>query len=333
MALQLDLLRSLQTEPATDAWKAIADHAQAVFSAPVDLDNPVRDIIRREKVVSDVDLFLATAGWDLWSELGANVTRTSEAIAAWWQEQDGGCALLVLDSLSLRELPWLLSGLEERGYELHEARVTAAELPPNTTPFAKALGFASRSALYNNGAGGSHRLAGAHTECLNCPWEDAAAQITADSKWVLWHEWPDNQVHELASHGKGLQELVPDVQQQLTSDGFWKLVEKLTQGRRLVITGDHGYAATGLFPDISDTSQAKHMKEHFKAGRSAPDDGKPSPWVPPIDLMLDSGHGRHRYVLGRRKWKVQGGHPTLSHGGLSVLEVLVPFVEVSRSGG
>ena len=119
----------------------------------------------------------------------------------------------------------------------------------------------------------------------------------------------------------------------MESAGFWILLERLTQGRRLVITSDHGYAASGLFPDMTDTDQVQHMKDCFKAGRSALDDGAESPWVPPVDLVVDTGHGVHRLVLGRRKWKVSGGHPTLSHGGLSVLEVLVPFIDVSRKDG
>ena len=38
-----------------------------------------------------------------------------------------------------------------------------------------------------------------------------------------------------------------------------------------------------------------------------------------------------RLALGRRKWKSQGGYPTLAHGGLSLLEVLTPWVEMTRS--
>ena len=331
MTLPLDLIRRLQAEPFDAAWEAIAEYAVATFVDPLDGDNPVRDVIRREKAIGDIDLFLTTAGWDLWESFGDTVTRTADALATWWEQRDGGCAVLVLDALSLRELPWLLEGLHERGYGVYEQGVTAAELPPDTSPFANALGFASRSALYNDGAGDSHRLAGARTEFFDCAFEDAAAQITPHPRWFLWHAWPDSRVHELGKHGKGIQELVLEVQEQLASESFWKLIEKLTQGRRLVITGDHGYAATGLFGDIGDTDQAKHMKEHFKAGRSAPDDGTPSPWVPPIELVMDGAHGRHRYVLGRRKWKAAGGYPTLAHGGLSVLEVLVPFLDVSRT--
>jgi len=333
MALPLAVLRMLQEGSAEAAWGAIGRHAWSTFSEPVVGDGAAGEIVRRENAVADVDLFLATAGWDLWAGFPKSVERTADALARWWTERDGARAVLILDGLSLRELPWLLTGLSERGYSIHDQHVTGAELPPETSPFALALGFASRSALYNNGAGNGHRLPGARTECLKVAWEDAAAQVTADPRWVIWHEWPDYRVHELAEHGKGLTDLAGEVRKALRSDGFWKLIERLAQGRRLAITSDHGYAAAGLFPDIADPAQVQHMKDRFKAGRSAPDDRSPSPWVPPVDLVLESPHGRHCYVLGRRKWKVAGGHPTLSHGGLSVLEVLVPFLDVSRAGG
>ena len=95
------------------------------------------------------------------------------------------------------------------------------------------------------------------------------------------------------------------------------------------MTSDHGYAATGTFHDSSD-QQGKYLKGLFGGGRSRPASEERAPWVPPVDLTLESRHGRHRYAVGRRKWKSQGGYPTLTHGGLSVLEVLSPFIELSR---
>ena len=333
MALPLGLLRQIQDSEPAAAWEAITGYAWSTFCDPVSTDKAVADIVRRDKAIADVDLFLATAGWDLWQHWPKVVKTTANALVEWWEAREAGRAVLILDGMSLREVPWLLDGLYKRGYVVHEDRFTGAELPPDTTPFAKALGFGSRSSLYNNGAGNSHLLPGARTECLKVAWEDAAAQVTSEPCWVLWHEWPDNRIHELAEHGKGFSDLVGEVQQAMVSGGFWTLIERLTQGRRLVITSDHGYAVSGLFPDMTEPDQVQHMKDCFKAGRSAPDDGADSPWVPPVDLVLDTSHGRHRYVLGRRKWKVAGGHPTLSHGGLSVLEVLVPFIDVSQGKG
>jgi hypothetical protein len=44
----------------------------------------------------------------------------------------------------------------------------------------------------------------------------------------------------------------------------------------------------------------------------------------------DSPHGKHLLALGRWKWRSQGGYPTLAHGGLSLLEMLCPFVELTK---
>jgi hypothetical protein len=52
--------------------------------------------------------------------------------------------------------------------------------------------------------------------------------------------------------------------------------------------------------------------------------------MPPLDMVIENSHGRSRLVLGRRKWKSQGGYPTLAHGGLTVLEACVPFIELSK---
>jgi len=36
------------------------------------------------------------------------------------------------------------------------------------------------------------------------------------------------------------------------------------------------------------------------------------------------------FQRGRKKWKSQGGYPTLTHGGLSLLEMAVPYLELSK---
>lgn len=116
-----------------------------------------------------------------------------------------------------------------------------------------------------------------------------------------------------------------------------RLVHTLTTGRRLVITADHGYAASGHFPDTADPAQSSYLKDRFASGRWAKvaDLEQPAPgaWVPPLDLPLKTAHADATFALGRRKWKSQGGYPTLTHGGLSLLEVAVPFIELSRTGG
>ena len=87
--------------------------------------------------------------------------------------------------------------------------------------------------------------------------------------------------------------------------------------------------STGRFVDADDV-QKQYLQSVYQSGRSSPNVAEAAPFVPPIDLVLDTRHGRHGFVNGRRKWKSPGGYPTLTHGGLTVLEVAVPFIELSR---
>jgi hypothetical protein len=330
MTLAYDLVQNLQHASPTDAWAAILEHAWSVCSPPLNDGKAEPEIARRDRAISDTDLYLATAAWDLWSHFETSVPRTSETLVQWWNDQSGGRAVLILDALSLRESPWLLVGAESRGYTIHVAKPTCAELPADTTPFAKALGFGQRSSLSNNGASGTHRLPGAHTESTDIAWRDCANLIGSQPNWVFWHHWPDHRLHEHDDPGKGLSSLTHEVEQHLTGDDFWALVDRLATGRRLVITADHGYAASGLFPD-SDKDQTEYLKKVYKSGRWDSEGQDAGSWVPPIDLAIESKHGNHLFVNGRRKWKSAGGYPTLTHGGLSVLEVAVPFIELSKS--
>jgi hypothetical protein len=237
--------------------------------------------------------------------------------------------VLLLDGLSLRELPWLIEGAEKRGFTLHSVTATASELPSETNAFARALGFGSRSQLQNNGGGVAHRLTPARTECVDLPWKDCADLIDATPNWVFWHHWPDSMVHDGSGAGQGLDTLARDVAERLSGDDFWAFVERLAIGRRLVITSDHGYAATGLFFDAGD-EQATFLKSTFKSGRSLAGEHDPGPFVPPVAFQTQGILGAHLLAIGRWKWRSQGGYPTLAHGGASLLEVLSPFVEITK---
>lgn len=329
MTLPGSLLRQLQGSSPHDAWASVFQHAWDMCSAPFGGAKPESEIVRRDREIADLDLFLATAGWDLWAQYELCVPRTSKELATWWQVCGSGRAVLILDALSLREVPWLLAGAADRGFHIHDSRPTGAELPADTTPFARAMGFSQRSSLGANGAGSSHHLPGATTECSNLPWGDCAGMVGSEADWVFWHEWPDKDVHDFADAGEGLRPLIAKAADYLQGDAFWSLVGRLAEGRRLIITSDHGYAASELFTDAGN-DHSDHLKKTFKSGRCIASDAQRAPWVPPIDLRLDTDHGPHLFVNGRRKWKSAGGYPTLTHGGLSILEVAVPFIELSK---
>lgn len=164
MPLRPEILNVLTRSSAEDTWRAIIQSVTAIASAPLATVHAASEVIKRERDIGALDNFISASGWDLWRSFGDSVERTSDRLARWWAEPYGGKAVLILDGLSLRELPWLLQGVKERGFKLHELSVNGSELPGETNEFARALGFSNRSQLQNNGGGRSHRLQPAQTE-------------------------------------------------------------------------------------------------------------------------------------------------------------------------
>lgn len=329
MTLAIDMLRQLTTATPKDAWRAAVDRTLSICAKPLPAATATGDLTKRDRAVGELDHLLSAGAWDLWKDFGNVVDTNAEQLAKWWMEPYSAKAVLILDGLSLRELPWLTHGAQKAGLTVQNATAYGAEVPSETNAFARALGFNSRSQLQNNGGGGTHRLAPCKTECVDLPWTDCGKLIDASPNWVFWHQWPDSALHDGAGAGKGLDTLTSGITKQLLSEDFWAFVDRLVTGRRLVITSDHGYAATSLFFDAVD-EQAAFLKGIMKGGRFSPGEHDPGPFVPPVALPTDGLHGKHLVALGRWKWKSQGGYPTLTHGGFSILEVMCPFIELTK---
>lgn len=329
MALDADVFEHLTKATPEDAWRTIVSKALEIAARPITSNNPASEVTKRDREIGTLDHFLSSSAWDLWQCFGDTVERTSDRLVRWWSEPYSAKAVLILDGLSLRELPWLLQGAKDRSFGLHDMTANASELPGETDEFAHALGFGSRSQLQNNGAGRAHKLTPARTECVDLPWRDCSQLVDGSPNWIFWHQWPDSKVHDGAGAGQGLDTLARSIAEQLSSDDFWQFVERLATGRRLVITSDHGYAATGLFFDAGNEQQA-FLKTTFKSGRNVGGSVDAGPFVPPVALQISSAHGAHLLAIGRWKWRSQGGYPTLAHGGLSLLEVLSPLVELTK---
>lgn len=329
MALPTTTLDGLLMGTSKNAWDAIRNELKENCCTPMG-GNLIDEMIRREKQCEPLELALSGGSWGLWKTFFEDVPAASQHLVDWWGSGHGGKAALILDGLSIRELPILLAESEARGFTINESDILGSELPAETNAFAKALGFSHRGSLDNNGAGGSHKLSGAYTLSNDLPWQDLADSIPAESKMVVWHEWPDNRVHDYSDQGEGIRKLLPEVVEQLKSDDFWALTAKLCQGRELVITSDHGYANTGAFRDANADEKA-FFKENFGGYRYKQTELSSHEWLPPLALTLDCLTGRYSLALGRTKWAVQGGNRTLSHGGLSLFETFVPYIRLNKN--
>lgn len=299
-----------------------ADPDQAwenIFAALLEI---AKDTVSPQKLHDETvapDRLLSEAAWELWQDYPGMANKTTLALKKLAQGQ--GNAVLVIDALSIRELPYLLAAASERNIQLAKVDVTGAECPSTTTQFAKQLGATSRSALANNSKPKNFGLfcGNCHTDVLNIPFEDCF--VPPAPNIFLWHTWLDDLLH--------VQKSAPDIVNRLASemfqsDGFWNFIQKMRQGRKLVITSDHGYAVSKQFSsELTNPAHAKALSSVLGASRCKAAGSEIEAMTPPVAMKHDGQY----VVMGQRKWKVAGGFPHVCHGGLSLLEVAVPWLE------
>jgi len=314
-----------------DIWTAIfarlRDFALALASSPI--GNGWAESLHRETIVPD--RLLAESAWDLWQDFARRAPTVVDELKKFWvQTAVSGTAVLVLDGLSLRELPLIVQAGQSRGLSPVRVEVRGSEVPSETDRFAAALGLPGRSKLYNNLPPGTFAFAGpdVYTDVLDAPFADCLASIPTSPRLFIWHKWPDEPLIHLHDDKKdGPAVVAAQTKAELGSDGFWALVDRMRQGRKLLITGDHGYATSSDFSNEEKNEDTiKLLRTHFGASRCV-EEIPQSPWprqhLPPLVVRNDGW----LVVMGQRKWAVQGGFPHLCHRGLSLLEASVPVIE------
>ena len=263
------------------------------------------------------DRLLSEAAYPLWNEFANAAPRTSTRLI---QECSGNCAVLILDALSLREFPLIVNEAKKRDLTV-TAEVTFSEAPSETNCFAQALGAAQRSQLKDNGKTSGFKLFNAecYTDVQGVPFADVP--VPPQPHVVIWHSYLDDLIHS----GRSGAELYAMAKKEFTGEGFWALVDKLRQGRKVIITSDHGYGVAEQFSsEIRDPEAVAILKSQFKAQRYAKVAPPEELFMPPFFVT----NGGYCIVTGQRKWKSPGGFPKVCHGGLSLLEVASPWIEI-----
>jgi hypothetical protein len=233
--------------------------------------------------------------------------------------------VLIVDALSLREMVIILKGAKDRSIEPIEIKITGSECPSTTDQFARSLGLSSRSIIANDRKPTNWALFegnSVYTDVISLPFEDCSVPHCANV--FLWHTWLDDLIH---IQNKSPEHVLGAASATFRSQAFWDFVNRLRQGRKLIISSDHGYGVSKLFSsEIKDKETIEELRETFGASRCKP---STQPWpkrfMPPL-VMTNNGH---HVIMGQWKWTVQGGFPHICHGGMSLLEVASPWLEFS----
>src|SRR6218665_184519 len=84
MALTAAALHALTQGSDADAWRVIIDHVVEIARKPLAAGNAPSEVVKRDREVGELDLFLSSSGWDLWQAFGNSVERTSDRLLRWF---------------------------------------------------------------------------------------------------------------------------------------------------------------------------------------------------------------------------------------------------------
>jgi hypothetical protein len=300
-----------------------ADDPMAVLFAALnqgwqadDVDDVNAFFIRRERETNRLERFVLETFFDVYDLLLACV-RQERGLSRF----DGAKGpIIILDGCSVREANLLRGRLEEAGYRVANYSYALSEVPSSTVAFNRGVFGTARVASLRQW----HQYQVVSIESGKLP-----VLFSAASDVLVWISYPDELLHKVRGEAVTPQEAFDKTVGVLlaTLDGL--------EADEFLVTSDHGYLyvenATLFWSAGRD---AKVLRQLFGGRRAVPagdvgpqfDRLRQVPRSRTYALFDDEGC----YVRGRYHWSVQGPASDIAHGGLSLMECLVPIMAVRR---
>jgi hypothetical protein len=235
-------------------------------------------------------------------------------------------AFVIFDGTSLREVPLFLRMAAQSGYSVMKQGITYSGLPSNTIEFVeqRLLGKAVTPkelpqrkelkerrirAYYYDAPIRTHHIPGDETATL-----------------ILWSAFPDVTYQDSgARFARHFAELIP-----LFETAWKSTVMQVPRDYRIIVTSDHGYIFFGAGLASPRRSQdALNVLDQDRSKRFSDSERLPDPH-PDLQILPER---RLAMLRGRVKNRPKGpaGNRLYRHGGLSLMEVLLPWLVLERN--
>jgi hypothetical protein len=278
-----------------------------------------------EEAVYRLEELIATGAQGIWDELQAESNQAPTVKS--WLGLDAPLPLpapraaVVFDGLSLRELPLLLKLAEESGLRVKSAVPVATCLPTETINFVDERVIGTR--IGPSQLPGRTELAEKNVEAFYLDQPTARHRFTPGRSVLLWSTYPDRLFADDNARNETLftnfhRNYVPTI---------WKnTLQDLPRGLPIIVTSDHGYIFFGASLETSRVSDAPELLGQARMKEFAPHEAMPS-WNPDLQVLPQT---RLAMLRGRLRARPQGpsSRKLYQHGGFSLMEVLVPWIEL-----
>jgi len=276
-----------------------------------------------EKAVNELEEVIASAAGRIYDELLQPVTPEHDLRQ--FLLSGSPVAAVVFDGLSLREVPLVKRLAAQSGLRVVEEGWSLAATPSETMDFIAArldAGPIGPAQLPNCGS-----LRGQGIACYHLDQVNQRRTLDAEARAILvWSAFPDYRYKEKDAKFPELFENLHNMMMTAWQNSVQEIVQA-TPGRRILVTSDHGYVFLGAgcsFP--WDQAAVAPLNTYFGGERHARLADKPNPPVHRgLANLADRGVAMIRGRVQTHP-RGEGARKLYKHGGMSLMEMLVPWV-------
>ncbi len=284
-------------------------------------NNPLQFLKQGEESVNLFEQLIASAAGRVYDELISNPEPTKRLLSVL---SDPDTAVIVFDGLSLREIPMIVNLAKKSGFKLTHIDTSLAPAPsetmdyierefpcgkisPSQLPTRKELKEKGIIVLYSG------------NYCLPISGEYKGLPL------LIWSSFPDETYKDsgakFESHFVNIHSLF--------ETAWMNTAQQIKGKKKIIITSDHGYIFFGTGMDCTRSQQELvALNEYFGNNRNARLSESTDP--PQSDDVFCDPSRDIAMIKGRVKTRSTGtaGTKLYKHGGLSLMEMLTPWIEL-----
>ncbi len=275
-----------------------------------------------EKMVKQAEEVALSAAYGIYDEFTAESQSRKSLLDEY--SKDVPTTVVVLDGVSIREIPLLLKHAQETGFKVLESSYSLAAVPSETQSFVEQRVIGKR--LAPSQLPGRRELTALNVSAYYYDTPIRSFELPDDGRsFLLWSAFPDGTYTDFEARNAAHFEAI--VRQ---FDVVWKnVILAIPAGHRIIITSDHGYVyfGVGLESDRNgeealrwlDQDRAKFWEEGAAGSPDCP------------ELQVVPGK-RLAMLRGRIKNRPQGksANKVFRHGGMSFMEMLTPWLVIQK---
>lgn len=283
--------------------------------------NPIDFLRMGEDMVNRFEMLISSAADRIYGELLSGPGSSKALINAL---SDPKTAVVVFDGLSLREIPMVLRLAEKSGFQVTLVDTSLSAIPSETMDFIERelpCGRIAPSQIVNRKELKEKGIVSIYTS-------DITQTISGDcetSSLLIWTSFPDSTYNDSGAKFENHFENI----HALFETACMNIVQPIKGKQKVIITSDHGYIFFGTGMDFPRTaSELKDLNTFFGNDRnvSLEADSK----IPKSSDIYEVPSRKVAMVKGRVRTRSTGEAASrlYRHGGLSLMEMITPWIEL-----